>query len=671
MRTTRTSNTRLSLTLAVTLAAGLATLPAFGENGDEDKVSGSVEILYRNVSQGGSTEKFEEDLDLESGVRLGSLNLDFDNTGGTLVDYARLEATGLGGDPEEYSRLKLGRKDAYDLTVRHTKVDYKYNLFELVSNEDGAFWDSERRNTDIHLRVFPSQRVKLVFQYHEGTRRGDSLFMKDISRDVFRFETPLDATTKHYTVGADLEVGPVDIVFRQTLRRYDNQFDNSTENTIGLENTSTLFDYHWTQNDSGSTDWTTLNVHAALGERVDVTVGMFGTFLGEETVETRVTQDLDGIGFNGLPISVVGGTAETDLDGDSTILEADVTVAVIDGLDVHVQYRSLNRELEGDMLRDLDGDGTEDDQDGDGFPGTQTLLDWEVDTATVFVDYRPTRRVGLKAGFRSIDRDLTRQGFGTLRDTDFESDGDDTVLFGVAVRPTTWLRFNADYEDGEIDQPFNAVAPEESEHIRARAVFTPQEDMRIDASFTEFEITNEAPDLRDPGSVWSGDQDGSSHAVSFWHAPRSGLDYLFRYAEQEVESVIGVTFDTAGFGAVEQGDSIVDVESSQLAAHINYSWAPEWKVHLRYLTTESEGNNVLLGSSSGLVNDEQIEQDYDDTEVGVTYRFESGLWVGVALRDFDYDDGGRRLDGMGTVLFRNNGLDYDGEIFTIKAGLSF
>jgi hypothetical protein len=671
MRTTRTHRTRISLGVALALAFSLAAIPVLGEDGGEDKVTGSVEILYRNVSQNGSDEKYDEDIDLESGVRLGALELDWNDSGGSLVDYARLELNGLGGDPEEYSRLKLGRKDAYDLTIRHTKVDYKYNLFELVSNEDGAFWDSERRNTDIDLRVFPSERVKLVFQYHEGTRRGDSLFMKDISRDLFRLKTPLDATTKHYTAGVDLEVGPVDIVFRQTVRRYENQFDNSAENVIGLEDTSTLFEYAWAQNDSGSTDWTTLNVHAALGQRVDVTVGLFGTFLGEETLESRVTQDYDGIGFNGLPISVVGGRSEADLDGDTILAEADVTIAVIDGLDVHLQYRTLDRELEGDLLRDLDGDGTEDDEDGDGFPGTQTEVDWEVETVTAFVDYRPTRRVGLKAGYRTIDRELKREGFGTLRDTPFESDGDETLIFGVALRPTDWFRFNADYEDGEVDQPFNAVAPEESEHIRARAVFTPQEDMRVEAEYTDFEITNEAPDLRDPGSVWNGDQEGTSYSVAFWHAPRQGLDYLFRYTDQDVESVIGVTFDTAGFGAVEQGDSIVDVDSDQFAAYINYSWAPEWKVHLRYLTTESEGNNVLFGSVNGLVNDEQIEQEYEDATIGVTYTFETGLWVGVDLREFDYDDGGRRVDSAGSVLFRNNGLDYDGQIFTIRAGLAF
>ena len=73
-------------------------------------VNGSAELLYRNVSVDGSMAKYNEDFNgLNSGMRIGNLDLDWTNPDLKIADYARLSMTGMGGDPYEATTLKLGR----------------------------------------------------------------------------------------------------------------------------------------------------------------------------------------------------------------------------------------------------------------------------------------------------------------------------------------------------------------------------------------------------------------------------------------------------------------------------------------------------------------------------------------------------------------------------------
>ena len=113
------------------------------------------------------------------------------------VNYAYATLT-VSGNGIIFSRsVERGRGLAvgtYDLENRPLPDGlYKWRL-ELVPDEDGATLNAERRSSEATLRVFPSDNVKLVFEFRDAERSGTSLFMKDLFRDVFRLETPLDVT---------------------------------------------------------------------------------------------------------------------------------------------------------------------------------------------------------------------------------------------------------------------------------------------------------------------------------------------------------------------------------------------------------------------------------------------------------------------------------------------
>jgi hypothetical protein len=647
----------------------------------DSELEGVVELLYRSVNVNGSQRKYDEDFNgLGSGARLGNLSLNWLSESSNLIDYARLDANGLGGEPYERAWLRVGRKNAYELSINSTKQAYIYNLFELTRDLDGHTWNSERRRTDVNLKIRATDKVDVLFRFEDGSRSGSSLFMKNVERQLFRMDTPLDQNFKRYTVGGDFELGNVDIVLRQSFRRYENRFNNFTANDLGLddETLTSLNRYEWVQNDRGSTDWTTLKVHAPFGDRADLTVGLAGTFVGKEEVTSRVELDADGTSWSGTcsvsgltcesnadcepvsnspgdlcvadPFTVTDGISNADLEGDVTLVNAELRIKLVALLDLILQYHSLERNLRGSAEHDLDGDGVPVNSD--------TRLEYETSTATAMLDYRPIRQFRVRAGYRSIDRKLNRNGFTGARNVDFVSTGDGTAIVGLTTRPVSWFRFNLDYEAGDVSQPFTAVAAQEREHGRARVSFLPRKEIKLDISYIDFENRNLASDFRPRSLDWDTLIKGTTWSGSFWHQPSGGVDYMLNYAQQEIDNSVFVVFDQDGFGAVEPGDSLFANDNTQYSGQVNFRWARRWAGHVRLWYAESDGNNVLVGEISGVVDDQIIMQEFRNAEVGLIYTFESGIFLGASARSFDYDD-------------YNDLLDYDGEIFTLRLGTNF
>ncbi|MDH3785597.1 MAG: hypothetical protein OEV00_09765, partial [Acidobacteriota bacterium] len=499
------------------------------------------------------------------------------------------------------------------------------------------------------------------------------------------------------------EIGRVDLHFRQMLRQYDYRFDTSTADNSGLTsgNFARLDMYNRLQDDRGETDLSTLTVSAPLGQRAHVSASVFGTFLGDETLTSDATFNAEGsasVGVcsisgtvcsgvmpcdTGIPgnicipdaYSVTDGTNQADIEADFLVLDVDFSVQLKDGLDLHLQGRTLERDVQSTHVRDLDGNGVADDLEGtvqDTVAGSITSVDYSLDTLTALFDYRPSDRYRFRFGYRTINRELEREGFefGTndARNTPFESDSDGTVILGATLQPSDWFRLDANYEEGDITQAFTAVAPMETNRVRVRARFTPQPDLRIDVRYSGYENTNlgidfrQADDCTTPGAdiesgCWTGRAEGTTYSGRVWHRPSSALDYWFSWSQNDVDSAFRIRFDTeVFFNSAENGDSIYDSQSTELAAQVNINWSDQWKLFFRTSMNDASGHNRIAGVTFS--NNIDIMQDYSDFEVGLTHTFDNGVYVGGRLRMFDYND-------------VNDRMDYDGDIFALTAGLRF
>ena len=675
------------------LLLSLSTPFIIAEDSDsEEGIEGAIELFYRAVDVNGEQRKYDEDFDgMTDGIRIGSLQTSWRSEESGWLDHANLSMTGLGGEPYERIDFELGQKDKWSLKLDSWKQDYIYNLFELVPNEDGAAWDAERRFSDLRFAYHPKETIKLVVEYGRGQRSGNSVFMKDLSRDIFRLESPLDQTSERLRIGGDFKLGKATLIVRQELRTLDNDFLNLTEGDLGLDlgNATMVDSYDWDQQDRTSTDWTTLMLQAPLGNRVDLALTVAGTLLGEERLRSEVELEALGIDFSGSEFGgmcAIGGAtcsndatcdainpgdvcipnvgiSMADQSGDSTFIDLDIGVQISSELTGSVRYQSYQRDLGGTIDRDLDGDGVFEDLDGDATPGSVTSIDYQFDTLTGLLDYRPTRKLNLRAGYRHVDRELDRSGFGTARDADFESDGDGTLLFGVVVKPAKWLKLHADYEDGEIDQAFTSPSVFERQQARLRATIKPNQKTRLQLTFRDWENENISANFRPvpPAIDFNNMIEGNTWAADWMHNANENFSYTLRYANQDVDNSTGINFDTAGFGGTAPGISTFASDNTQMRAQLNYRRGA-WRCYLQWTDVDAEGTQDVVDLTAPtmptLVNRENIDQSYADATIGLDYQFASGLSLGVALRDFDYDDG-------------NNLLDYDGQHLTFRAGLRF
>ncbi len=642
---------RTITTILVSLALlGFASVPcALAEEPEGSSFEGRVELVYRSVSVDGSERKYDEDFDgLSSGTRLGELFLDWTELDSSFADYARLEVQGLGGDPYERTALRVGRQDVYKLSVTQTKQDYLYNLFELVPDEDAHSWDTQSQRTAVDFSYYLSEAVELVFRYDDWDRSGDSIFVKDLNRDVFLMDSPVDRRQRTYTVGGNFEIGAADLIVRQSLRRFRNVFINETAGNAGLNigNTSRIDRYDWRQDEESDAWLTSATFLAPLGKRVSLHVAYYGTLFGDEELESRVGVDSAGVDFTNVPFTVEDGYSRADIDQGVQLIDLDVAIAIVDSLTAHLQYRTLEQEASGTLVRDLEATGT---------PETVSVTsDWSIDTITALLDWRPMSSLALRAGYRTIDRELERDGFDSVRDEDFSSDGDETLVLGASWRPNRWLRVSADHEEGDIDASFTTISPLEKSHTRARVTVTPVENVQVGVNYLDFKNERQA-------STFDATSEGNSLGLGVTYQPSPRIDLMLRYSMQEVETVADSLLDRAS--TTEFPDrSTYDADSDIIEAAFSFRPSPRWQGFVRVLLSESDAENGAFGGELSTVTTLPsvlpIDQDFQHYELGGRYTLDSGIFFGVSAGIFDYDD-------------VNDLLDYDGTTLEFSAGAAF
>lgn len=641
------------LLLGPLLAVGIASPGTADELRDAEGVSGHVAWALRDVDVDGSQAKYEEDLDgLSSGVRLEDLLLEWHGApeDAGLADHLRLTATGLGGDPEERVRFDLSRRDRYRLTLHYASRRYVYGLFGLVGDEDGHSWRSRSERNGLELRWHATPQADVVFGFDRHRRTGDRVFMKDVSRDVFLLDAPIDRETRSYSVGTDLELGDVRLSFRQTLRDHARRFLNRTEDDPGLDEAdmTRLDSYDWLERDDSQAHLTTLRVLAPVHERVHVSFGYHGTLFGSEDFESRTRQDATGVDFAGMPLTIDGGFSEARIERDLRLWDAEVAVRATDEVIVRLGWRSLDVRDDGVLTQDLEGTGD--------VAQRHVRLDHSTDTLTLAVEARPTRRVGFRLGYRLADRALLREGYEGEREPDFRSDGDSSFLLGFTLRPADWVRFHADHEEADLDASFSELSPRDRSGTRARLTFTPRDGLDLGVTWRRTEHDNPLVSSHSDATEWS---------VSVRHRANQHVRWRLSWSRARLERAADVVFDGAAFGgsdATFPGGTLFDVEQDHLSGAVDVTLERGWTLAARCDLADVNGRELASGDDP---NDPPVtpseilrDQEWTDYELSVEKELASGVFLGLSWRRLDYDGA-------------EAGLDHDARVLTLRAGLRF
>src|SRR5271154_5097049 len=236
----------------------------------------SIEFGYRANEINGNKDTYDTFENLGSGVRLFDYTLEMRSLDhkGFLFDDLSFSNFGYGGDPNDVTRLRIGKNKLYDFRVlfRRDKNFWDYNLLAnplnpaslnppgslttgcYVGPPTGAFpqgapaycsspsvainnsphaQDLVRRMQDYDLTLLPNSAVQVRLGYSRNRDEGPGFFTTD-GGTVSDFNENYSYTTNAYRVGVDFKIFPrTTISYDQFLSyfRQDNSVsDNPTAN---------------------------------------------------------------------------------------------------------------------------------------------------------------------------------------------------------------------------------------------------------------------------------------------------------------------------------------------------------------------------------------------------------------------------------------------------------
>ena len=257
----------LLLALVVGAGAQSAPQPAEGIDSGNYNIRQTIEFGYRNTDVSGNLANYNTFVNLNSGVRLFEQSLDVRslNHTGLLFDNLSMHSFGYGGDPNDVTRLRIGKNKWYDFTgtFRRDKYPWNYNLLAnplnpASSSPASAITSSPhalylvRRMSDFSLTLLPQSHVRFRLGYTRNIQEGPS-------QSTFGGTTILDPPIGHgsqtqvfqdwkttlnaYHMGVDFQVLPrttfhydqVLQYFKQDTSYVDRNFNYRLSNGVPVD----------------------------------------------------------------------------------------------------------------------------------------------------------------------------------------------------------------------------------------------------------------------------------------------------------------------------------------------------------------------------------------------------------------------------------------------------
>jgi opacity protein-like surface antigen len=237
------------LTLALFLA-----MPVWAQDGQPQEgkdwgnyhVNQSIEIGWRGTDFTGNQDVYDTFVNLGQGARLYNQTLQMRslNHQGMLFDTFYLASFGYGGDPSDFSTLRLSKNKWYNFNAnfRRDRNLWNYDLLANPLNPTNSnptvivrfsphAMALTRRMSDYNLTLLPQSRVRFRLGYNRNINEGPSLTTLHVGTEALLFQD-WKTTTNAYQAGVDFKVLPrTNFSFDQFLNYYkgdtawlDNQF---------------------------------------------------------------------------------------------------------------------------------------------------------------------------------------------------------------------------------------------------------------------------------------------------------------------------------------------------------------------------------------------------------------------------------------------------------------
>lgn len=432
-------------------AQGAATQPGW---------RGEIAVGAREVSVSGDRAKYDQHVNLGSGLRLEELLLE--RQGGLRgPDRISIALHNFGGEPNERISVQVRQHGRYRFDYRRQRSEYLYEDLLILPEEADAtkstggdfhHFDVDRVSDRARLDLDLSDRAALELAYDRYRKTGDSTTVFAIEREEFELDKPVDETLQIASLGVRYRWDKVTLLLTERYREHDN---DATVWLPGFSSGSspsapaTLDAYTLVQPLSYGSHEHVVQIKARPGPRTELQVQAMRTDLDGRH---RARESAVGTTFTGAPLrrDVAGGGS---LKRDTELLDLDGRFTVSDRLSV----------VAGARRHELDQRGTV------SFDALDDTRDWTLRTTTLELGLEAdlARHWRLTAGWlNERHKQAFVAGTGTEVDTDTRHDG---YYADLVWRPSRALRVTLAAERSRVDDPLSPTAATDRERYRLRA----------------------------------------------------------------------------------------------------------------------------------------------------------------------------------------------------------
>jgi len=592
---------------------------------DDDGFDGKIKLGIRSVDVSGSQTKYQEDINLDDGVRLFELRLDWAPTEGESgpADRVELDITNFGGDPFEGFHLGISKVGHYDFRYNRTKSTYFYedvilpaDLADVRGSTGGDFhtfdFDRVRDTAQFNLHLSPAAKLNVGFE--RFTKTGDGTTTLDIQRDEFELDKPVSESYDDLNVGFQYAWEKVTLVLEERVRQYDNDYEiflpgaSEGENT---GNTAQLDYFFLNQPYEIDSNQHTVRLNARPNDRLRIRAS---AMFQELDLDVKANETSGGTSFSGSPFTtdVQGGSGKINRDGE--LFDIDASYLINDRVALVGAYRTYSF--------DQDGTFAYDDAINVG------VWNLDLDSAELGVQASLSPVVTLSVGLRYESRDVTRgqNTDGTVIEGENESTDHDGYFASLSWRPSKMFNLEAEVENSSYDNPFTLTSPTDRERYRLRGRWHAENGFYCEGSWVAHRYENN-------DSGWNADRDQLTARVGY---RKEGLDV------------------SAGYSAIDADRDINQVIfEPDVYAVLYESNADFLDARLRYRANE----NLVFGFDGRLYdNSGTFGIERDDLRGWVEIGFGDGYLVGLSYRTMSYDEDLYNFD------------DYDADIAELSIG---
>jgi hypothetical protein len=641
----------------------------------DSSLEGRVEVGYRSVDLGGNELQYRQDVNLpDNALRLFDLALEYDTGETKWVDRVWLDARGVGGEP--YSRASFGmRKDGrWDLEMDYRSVAYFYR--------DLSYWYSpvgDLHNSDTDRKFF-----KLNFHYRftewfdlrvgadTNDRDGQSSTTRNLQREVFVLEQPVDHLTTNYWVAGDFEVGWANITVEQRFYNFENRTTIMTDSNDGIAPGGAFlarYDQHRTEN-------------------VDAPITRLG-FRGRplrwlrfnlrySRIEAESDYQLDaswaGLDFTDTAFQTTA-TNQGKVDRTSDLVDLDVVFGLSRKVDLIVDYGNRSWDQTGtiDFFEEQIGGIDQGLIVVQGNVANQL----ELQTMGLTVDWRATRKFQLALGAGRQDRSTLFQLSGPEVDTER-----DLYRARIDWRPNRLLKLNLDYDQGDTTDPLTPASPTSTSRLRFQADVHATKEVTVTLNWLDRAAEN---DLSYPLGIPTDDNPPATEIslaefdtrsiglVVSWH--RQGLNLTGGYWTTQIDANAQLVY--WGFDPLTsqlfrtRGTSDYSADQDVFNVNLVYSFLERWQVGFRGTLYKNEGQFPNPQTIPPAQSDLDLNPSTDSTNymTYVLYDFPGGIFARLRFERYDYQENTPfAIDAVAPALSIN---DYDADLWTVSVGYRF